>query len=105
MICNKCKVKGHLIRACRGKARVPWNNNPDKGTCVNERTNYNTERNQNDSISDDEKTVYYVKKICHKKPLEVVIKVDKQDIRFEVDTGSRQHIGIFFRSVNYYRRM
>ena len=88
MICNKCKVKGHLSRVCRGKATVPWNNNPDKGTCVNERTNYNTERNQNNSDSDDEKTVYYVKKISHKKPLEVVIKVDKQDIRFEVDTGS-----------------
>ena len=88
MICNKCKVKGHLSRACRGKARVPLNSNPDKGTCVNERTNYNTERNQNDSNSDDEKTVSYVKKISHKKPLEVVIKVDKQDIRFEVDTGS-----------------
>ena len=81
-------MKGYLSKACRkGSKRdfsrtqmvTPINRNHPK--------NYNLEETDN-IASDDENSVYYVHKIHHVNPLKVEMKVNNQNINFEVDTGS-----------------
>ena len=81
-------MTGHLSKACRnGRKRVfsrmqmvtPRNRNPPK--------NYNLEETDN-TASDNKNSVYYVYKIHHVNPLKVKMKVNNQNIDFEVDTGS-----------------
>ena len=80
-------MKGHLSKACRkGSKRdfsctqmvTPRNRNNPK--------NYNLKETDNIALN-DENSVCYVHKIHHVNPLKVEMKVNKQNINLEVDTG------------------
>ena len=77
LVCNTCKIKEHLSKACRNSIKKDFrlNKKPSK--------NFNLEEKE-DTPSDDENSVYYVNKMHHVNPL----KVNNQFIKFEVDTGS-----------------
>ena len=84
-------MKGHLSKACRKDSKrdfsrtemiTPRNRNHPK--------NYNLEK-KDKIASDDQNSVYhvhYVDYVYYVNPLKVEMKVNNQNINFEVDTGS-----------------
>ena len=88
---NTCKLKGHLSKACqKGNRRDFYRTQmvtPRNRTSPLPKKNYNLEETDN-TVSDDGTSVYYIHKIRHVNPLKVKMKVNNQNINFEVGTGS-----------------
>ena len=98
-VCNNCKLKEHLAKACRNKKSTgdkQYNRNADvksekcycKSTEDNVPGNSRHDHGREAHESPDDEIMYINKVVGSKAPLSVNVEVEKKYIEFEVDTGS-----------------
>ena len=84
-------MKGHIAVACRNRTKAKGEKNDRQGRYVNRITpdgDTHSRREVHDDHSNEDGEIYYINRIDGKQPYTIQLLLNREAIKFEIDTGS-----------------